>query len=147
MKNSLFGLILGLIVVFSSLCIASVPNSAIAINGLGSGDNVKIAKDKFGEHTDNGYKFYFANGVVVEIDGRHPDMVEELSAKGNNVPTPAGVTVGMSEKVLNDHYGKADNVERDDSGIEYKYYSVDGKMKMVFRVANGSIIKIKCELR
>ena len=145
-NNSWIALTLGMIVVFSSLCFAGLPSSAIGLGGVTPGDSVEVAKYKFGVPNVRGDKFYFSNGVVVEIDSKQPDVIEEIKTKNSKVNTPAGVTVGMSEYVLNDHYGAADKVENDSDGdVEYKYFSVDGQKKMTFKVHNGVIQKIKCE--
>ena len=55
--------------------------------------------------------------------------------------------MGMSEAVLSDVYGSADKVDRDYDDTEYVYYSSDYSKKMEFKVVNGTIVKIKCELR
>lgn len=145
--NSWIGLTLGMLVVFSSLCFAALPSNAIGLGGVAPGDSVEVAEYKFGVPNVRGDKFYFANGVVVEIDEHEQNIIEEISTRAGNVATPAGVSVGMSETVLNEHYGAADKIEHDDGGVEYKYYSLDGKKKMTFKVFNGVIQKIECDRR
>lgn len=147
-NNSWLALTLGMIVVFSSLCFASLPSSAIGLGGVTPGDSVEVAKYKFGVPKVHGDKFYFSNGVAVEISSKDPDVIEEINTKDNKVSTPAGISVGMSEYALNEHYGAADEVEKDRDGqVEYKYFSVDGQKKMTFKVYNGVIQKIECEKR
>jgi len=145
-NNSWMALTLGMVVVFSSLCFAGLPSSAIGLGGVSPGDSVEVAKYKFGVPNVHGDKFYFSNGVVVEIDSKEPSVIEEISTKKSEVNTPAGVAVGMSEYVLNDHYGAADKVEKDRDGhVDYKYFSADGQKAMTFKVHNGVIRKIECE--
>ena len=133
------GLTLGMVVVFSSLCFAALPSSSME---LGEG-NIVVSKYKFGAPNINGDKFYFANGVVVEFDKRHSQIVEEIGAKSDS-----SVAVGMSEKVLNEHYGAADLIEKsNDNNVDYVYFSDDGKNEMVFKVSDGVIEKIECDKR
>ena len=145
-RNSWMGMTLGLVVVFSSLCLASMSPDEIAIEGVRPGDSVKTAKQKFGSSIKRGDEFYFANGVVVEVRKRNSNTIEEIKTLEKGHATPSGVAVGMRDTVLTDHYGKADKVEQDYEGIDYVYYSTDGKKKMKFEVRNGIIQKIKCEL-
>lgn len=147
-NNSWIALTLGMVVVFSSLCFAALPSSAIGLGGVAPGDSVEVAKYKFGVPNVRGDKFYFSNGVVVEVDEHQQGIIEELNTKVSDVATPAGVRVGMNENVLNEHYGAADEIEKGHgSDVEYKYYSLDGKKKMTFKIYNGVIQKIECDKR
>ena len=71
--------------------------------------------------------------------------VEEIATEDSSFATQDGIIVGMSENFLNDSYGKADKIEREDGKVEYTYYSRDSREKMQFDVRNGIIIKISCE--
>lgn len=147
-NNSWIALILGMVVVFSSLCFATLPSSALGLGGVTRGDSVEGAKYKFDESDMQRDKFYFSNGVVVEIDGHQPGVIEEINTKSSDVATSISVMVGMSENVLNEHYGAADKVEKDKNGeIKYKYFSADGQKEMTFKVYNGVIQKIECNGR
>ena len=146
-SNSWIALTLGMFVVFSSLCFAAIPSSSIALGDVRPGDNVKVAEYKFGVPKIQGDKFYYANGVVVEVDERGDSLIEEINTKYSSVKTPAGVSVGMSEYVLNEHYGAADDVEVEKFKTEYKYVSTDRTKKMTFTVVDGVIKKIECEQR
>ena len=55
----------------------------------------------------------------------------------------------MSENELTKAYGTADDIDfdEDSNDREYEYHSANGKYKMEFKVHNGIIVKIKCELR
>lgn len=146
-NNSWVALTMGMVVVFSSLCFAAIPSSSIALGDIKPGDNVKVAEYKFGTPNVNGDKFYFANGVVVEIDKSGGSLIEEINTKSSKVATPAGVCVGMSEEVLNDHYGTADKVEIENYETEYKYLSTDKTKRLTFTVIDGVIRKIECKQR
>lgn len=146
-NNSWIALTMGMIVVFSSLCFAAIPSSSIALGDVKPGDDVKVAEYKFGIPKVQEEKFYFANGVVVEVDESGDSLIEEISTKSSSVKTPAGVCVGMNEYVLNDHYGTADKVEIENFETEYKYISTDKTKKMTFTVIDGVIRKIECENR
>ena len=72
--------------------------------------------------------------------------MEEVTLRSAVLATPAGITVGMDEAAMLNAYGQADKLEYDDGAKEYTYYSHDFHSKMEFKVWNGKIIKIKCEL-
>ena len=73
--------------------------------------------------------------------------VEKVSTRMANITTPDGVRVGQAADILNSAFGTADKVENDGGGVEYEYYSTDGTKKIEFKVVNGVIAKISCELR
>ena len=61
--------------------------------------------------------------------------------------TPAGIQIGSSESALTAAYGNPDKYDRDYDDTEYTYYSTDFTKKIEFKVVNGNVIQIKCELR
>ncbi|MBQ7514700.1 MAG: hypothetical protein IJS96_00330 [Schwartzia sp.] len=63
-------------------------------------------------------------------------------AARNGLETPDGVIVGMPDSVLNDVYGKADNVlEGDINGYTVYIYNSQGGGSLAFRVNKG-VIKV-----
>ena len=73
-------------------------------------------------------------------------VVNEISTCSEAIVTPGGVRVGQAAEILNSTFGKADKVDRDYNEVEYKYYSADRSKKIEFKVVNGIIAKITCEL-
>ena len=71
---------------------------------------------------------------------------EEIATEDEGYGTPEGIIVGMNEEALNKAYGKADKIEGDSYNKEYEYYTSNRKYKMEFKVHNGVITKIKCEI-
>lgn len=133
----------------AATAMASVPNEAIAIGGIAPGASVEEAKAAFGAPVfEQKHGMTFANGVVIDMKKRTPNIVHEIEAEnGCTAATPAGVQVGMSVDVLNEIYGEADRIEIEFGDTEYKYYSHDRSLKMEFEVENGIITKIECEIR
>ena len=89
-------------------------------------------------------------GFYIEVSDKNSNLVEEIVTEDPGFATPDGITVGMEEKFFSDpniKYGKADKVEIEGNTKEYEFYSSDYKYKMEFKVVNGIITKIKCELR
>ncbi len=147
MKKKVTALLAGLMVTASAFCAASVSSDAIAIDGVAPGSSFEAARARLGTpDAVAGDKIYFPNGIVIDIDDHNPNLVEEIETR-NAGATPGGVKVGMSESVLSEVYGTADKVDRDYDDTEYTYYSGDNSKKMEFKVVNGTIVEIKCELR
>ncbi|WP_029546290.1 hypothetical protein [Selenomonas sp. AB3002] len=147
MKKKVTALLAGLMLTASAFCVASVSSDSIAIDGVAPGSTVESARAKLGTpDAVAGDKIYFPNGIVIDVADHNPNLVEEIETNSAGA-TPGGVTVGMSEAVLSDVYGRADKVDRDYDDTEYVYYSSDYSKKMEFKVVNGTIVKIKCELR
>ena len=84
----------------------------------------------------------FSNGVEVELKDDN-NTVEKVTVRNSDISTPEGVSVGMSEYVLNDKYGAADKVDVDDGEVDYKYYSTDKSKVLEFTSSGGTIIKIE----
>ena len=147
MKKKVTALLAGLMVTASVFCAASVSSDAIAIDGVAPGSSVESARAKLGTpDAVAGDKIYFPNGIVIDVADHNPNLVEEIETRSAGA-TPGGVKVGMSESVLSEVYGTADKVDRDYDDTEYTYYSGDNSKKMEFKVVNGTIVEIKCELR
>lgn len=122
------------------------PAQEISIGGITPGMTLEEIKKILGEPSF-GHKeeFAFASGVEVELDD-HSHIAKEIKTRQSGVAAAKGVAVGMSEQNLLDAYGKAACVDHDDGGVEYKYFSADRRQKIEFRVFNGIISEIKCEL-
>ena len=115
-----------------------------SIAGIAPGMSLDDAKKILGEPTavhDND-EFTFANGLIVETDD-FGKGIEEIKISQPNVPTGAGVAVGMTEQDLANAYGKPDSTENDNGKIEHKYYSSDRRIKIEFDAINGVITEIK----
>jgi len=137
----------GMMTAFSSVCMATVPVDAIALSGIAPGSSVEAAKSVLGTPSYAGKKLYFPNGIIIEVDERNPNLVEEIETQSGGAATPGGVQVGMSESVLQGIYGAPDKSDLEYDENEYTYYSADYFRKMKFKAVNGVIVKIKCEMR
>ena len=119
--------------------------SEISFNGIVPGFSVDEVKEIYGEPVEtSGEELVFANGAIVNLDTNN--MVKTIRLITSEVQTPEGVGVGMSEYVLNDAYGMADNVKKLADGAEYEYYRGKDKVaKLVFQTKNGFISEIRNE--
>ena len=119
----------------------------IVLAGISPGMTFAEVKNILGEpvssHDDD--EFIFADGVEVEFDD-HRNIVKEIKARQNGVTATGGIAVGMSEQNLLDALGNAARIDHDKGGVEYKYFSNDRTKKIEFRIFNGVITEIKCEL-
>ena len=134
----------------ASTGLAAVDKSAVALGGVAPGMDfaaVKALYPDMRQIDDDSYSL--GNGFVIELSERNRNIVEEVKVSGgaNNIETPAGLRVGSSAFALNDAYGKADKVDKDRYDTEYKYYTADRSLKLEFKVIDGVITKITCELR
>ena len=130
-------------------CSATVSSDKIAIAGICPGmtaDEVIRIVGQPNFKTDDGHEWHY-NNFGIEFEDYRPNIVEEVETRVNSASTPAGVSVGQSEGVLSSTYGAADKVERDKYSTEYTYYSDDYSLKIEFKVVNGVIYKIECQLR
>ena len=119
--------------------------SEISFNGIVPGFSVDEVKELYGEPVEtSGEELIFANGAIVNLDTNN--MVKTIRLITSEVQTPEGVGVGMSEYVLNDAYGMADNVKKLADGAEYEYYRGKDKVaKLVFQTKDGVISEIRNE--
>ena len=135
--------------VAASVCSAYVDDGQIALGEITPGSSFAALKEKYPDMRQIDEDSYvLANGFVVEKDTRNPDVIEEVKVYANNgIVTPAGLGVGSSAFALNDAYGKADKVDKDRYDTEYIYYNATRTKKLEFKVIDGVITKITCELR
>ena len=150
MKKKLTAVFAALTVAASlSVCSAYVDDAQIALGGITPGASFASVKEKYPDMRqidEDGY--VLSNGFVIDIDERNPDVIVEVKIYANNgIETPAGLHVGSSAFALNDAYGKADKVDRDRYDTEYIYYNATRTKKLEFKVIDGVITKITCELR
>lgn len=143
MKKFFTALICGVMLLSSSLCLA-VDGSKIALGSIYPGMSEQDLLDAFGQPTyRNGDDWTYQNFQVEVEHGR----VEKVSTRSDTIMTPDGVRVGLTAQALNSTFGAADKVDHERDGVEYEYYSTDGTKKIEFKVINGVIAKITCELR
>ena len=146
MKKKIITVLAGLLSMSAVIASATVPVDNIAIDNVAPGTNIETAKQKLGTPTQQGDKFFFPNGVVIEVDEHNPSIVEDIATHSGGV-TPAGIAVGMEEARITQTYGEPDKLDKDQDDTEYIYYSTDNTKKMEFKVINGKVAKIKCEMR
>ncbi|SHL06304.1 hypothetical protein SAMN05216582_13810 [Selenomonas ruminantium] len=148
MNKRRIALLMGTLLAATTAAYASVTPQQVALGGIEPGMSLEQAKSLGGEVIYADYeKTLFKNGLIVKVDDKRPDIVEEIVLKTGEVKTPAGITLGMSADKLNDAYGQADKVEVDRDDTEYKYRTADGRKEIEFTVKDGVIAKISCELR
>ena len=127
----------------SSLCFAAVDGGKIAIGGISPGISETDLINAFGQPTYRDGDDWTYQNFKVEVER---GVVKEISTTNPAITTPDGVRVGLAADVLNSTFGAADKIDHDYSDTEYKYYSTDRAKKIEFKVANGVIVKITCEL-
>lgn len=143
MKDFLAAFICGALIVGTSLCFAAVEGGKIALGGISPGISAEDLINALGQPTRrDGDDWHYKNFKVEVKRG----IVEEVSTRNETITTPDGVRVGQPAEALNPTFGKADNVDYDSDGVEYKYYSTDRTKKIEFKVVNGIISKITCEI-
>lgn len=142
-------LVLGTAMTCSSLAFAQIPANQISLGGVEPGIGLEAAKRICGApiYADDDVMI-FGNGLIVKIDDKRPGIVDEVLCKqASDAATPAGITIGMAEETLSRTYGQADKIDRDYDDTEYTYRSTDRSKKLEFKVKNGIIVKISCDLR
>lgn len=115
-----------------------------SLGGVTPGMTLNEVKQVLGEPTsmhDND-EYTFANGL--QIDFNDFGNVEDIKTYQSGAKTGAGIAVGMTEQNLTAAYGAPAFTENDDGLLEHKYYSGDGRIKIEFKIGNGTIIEIKC---
>lgn len=147
-QKKLGAVVLGSMMMAASAAMASVAPQQVALAGIEPGMSLEQAKAIGGEVAYADYeKTVFKSGVIVKVDDDRPGIVEEVVIKQGTAATPAGIALGMSADELNGAYGQADKVDRDRNDTEYIYRTADGSKKLEFKVRDGVIVKISCELR
>lgn len=144
MRKRIFAIICGVMILSSSLCFAAVDGSKIALGGIVPGMSEQDLINAFGQPTYRDGEDWTYKTFRVDVER---GIVEKVSTRMNSITTPDGVRVGQAAEILNDTFGQADKVDHDSDGVEYEYYSTDGTKKIEFKVVNGVIAKITCELR
>ena len=147
-NKKLSALVLGTFMAAAATVFASVAPQQVSLGGIEPGMRLEQAKSLGGEivYADD-EKTIFKSGLIIKVDDDRPGIVEEVEIKSGEVKTPAGITLGMTADKLNDAYGQADKIDHDRHDTEYKYLTTDGTKKIEFKVKNGVITKISCELR
>lgn len=119
--------------------------SEISFGGIFPGVTADEVREVYGEPVEtSGEQLVFENGAIVNVDTNN--NVKSIRLTTGDVETPEGVAVGMSEYVLNDAYGTADNVKQIAEGAAYEYLRGANKIaKLVFTAKNGIITEIESE--
>ena len=119
--------------------------SEISFNGIVPGFSIDEVKEAYGEPVKtSGEELVFMNGAIVNVDTNN--TVKSVRLTTDEVKTPEGVAVGMSEYTLNDAYGTADAVKKLADGVEYEYNrGVNKVAKLVFTTKDGIISEIRSE--
>ncbi len=150
MKKRMAALICGALMALTSVSFATVRSDQVMLGDLQPGIHINEVKKIYGEPLRVVGEKWLYKGFYIEVDDDRPNYVEEIVTEDSGFATQDGIIVGMSEDVLSAEttkYGKADKVEIEGNTKEYEYYSSDYKYKMEFKVVNGIITKITCELR
>ena len=142
--KKIFAIICGAMILSSTLCFAAVEGDKISLGGIVPGMSEQDLINAFGQPTYRDGDDWSYKTFNVEVER---GIVEKVSTRFDSIITPDGVRVGLAAEVLNDTFGKADKVDNDSDGVEYEYYSTDGTKKIEFKVVNGIIAKITCEVR
>ena len=137
-------LICGAMILSSSVCFAAVDGNKIALGGISPGMSETDLIAAFGQPNYRDGEDWTYKTFKVEVER---GVVTEVSTRMDSIITPDGVRVGQAAEILNSTLGKADKVDNDRDGVEYEYYSTDGTKKIEFKVVNGVIAKISCNLR
>ena len=145
LKKKMAALICGALMAFSSMAFATVRADQVVLGDIQPGEKVSQLKEIYGEPLQVVGDKLIYKGFYVETNDRG-SRVEEIVTEDSGFATSEGIIVGMSEDELNKSYGKADKIEGDSYNKEYEYFSSDYKYKMEFKVHNGVITKISCEL-
>ena len=122
-------------------------SAEVSLGGISPGMTLEEVKKVLGEpvSSHDHDEFTFSNGLMVEMDD-HRNVVEEIKTKAAGAFAANGIEVGTAEQKLLESFGNPERKEFDDGATEYKYFSSDRTKKIVFKVYNGAISEIKCEL-
>lgn len=139
----LTALLCGAIMLTSLPAVAAVDGGKIALGSISPGMSEIDLLNAFGQPTRRDGDDWTYPNFKVEVER---GMVKEVSTTAQTIITPDGVRVGQAAEALNGTFGRADKVDRDYNDTEYIYYSTDNRKKIEFKVVNGVIAKITCEL-
>ena len=145
MKKKVSALICGALMALTSVSFATVSADKVTLGDIQPGEKVSQVKDIYGEPLEVVGDKWIYKGFYIEVN-KHGSRVEEIVTEDGGFATSEGVIVGDSEEVLNKYYGKADKLDGDSYNKEYEYYTSNRKYKMEFKVHNGVITRIKCEV-
>lgn len=117
----------------------------ISFEGIAPGFSLDEVKAAYGEPVStSGEELIFENGAIINVDSNK--KVKSVRLTTDELETPAGISVGMSEYALNDVYGTADAVKQIAGGVEYEYhFGKSDASKLIFTTNNGIISEIKSE--
>ena len=121
-------------------------DAKFSFGGISPGMTLDAVKKVLGEPTsvhDND-EYTFANGLMVDFNDF--GNAEDIKIYQSGAKTGAGIAVGMTEQNLTATYGAPAATENDDGLLEYKYYNGDGRIKIEFKIGNGTVTEIKCSL-
>ena len=126
---------------------SSTPAQEVSLGGISPGMTLDEVKNILGEpvSSHDHDEFNFGNGLIVELDD-HRNIVKEIKTKFEGFSAAKGISIGMTEQNLLESFGNPERTDFDDGATEYKYFSSDRRQKIVFKVYNGKITEIKCEL-
>ena len=144
-KKSVSALTCGAIMAFASVSFATVNADQVILGDIQPGEKVSQVKEIYGEPLEVVGDKWIYKGFYIEVNDRG-SRVEEIVTEDGGFATSEGIIVGMNEEALNKAYGTADKIEGDSYNKEYEYYTSNRKYKMEFKVHNGVITKIKCEI-
>lgn len=144
MRKFLAALICGALLLSSSLTLAAVDGSKIALGSIYPGMSESALINACGQPNYRDGDDLIYSDFKVEVEH---GVVEKVETYSGNLATPAGIRVGQAADVLNSTYGAADKIDYDDGATEYEYYSNNYSGKIEFKVANGIITKITCKVR
>ena len=134
----------GALIATSAICSATVAPDKIGIDKVVPGMTTETLISIYGQPVSRDGDDWIFQNFEVDIER---GIVQEVVTRNNAVKTPAGVSVGQNAQVLSNIYGTADRVENEGNKSEYIYYSNDYSKKIEFKVRNGIITKISCEVR
>lgn len=146
--RKIFFVLCGLMI-FSSVCSARISPDRFFLGGLTVESPMSLAISMYGEpsrteHKDRRNFHYYGDEsfCLVELDRR---IIAIYSTANNEIATPDGVTVGMSDEIITQIYGKADSVNQLEDATEYIFYKtnrVRNYEELKFSVREGKIISI-----
>ena len=140
-------IICGIFMINSAISFAAISSEKIILGkitpGMTQEEVLKICGEPESKHKD---KWNYGN-FSVEFDKKILGAVaDEIETKNSGVAAYGGVEVGQSAEVLSKIFGSADKVDVEKNSTKYKYRSTDGSKSIEFKVIDGVIRKISCEL-
>ena len=142
--KSLAAILCGAAILTSSICFATVSDNKVALGKLSPGISADELIAICGQPTYRDGDDWTYPTFKADIER---GIVEKISTRSESIATVNGVRVGQGAEILNSTYGKADKIDRDYDDTEYIYYNDSRTKKIEFKVVNGVIAKISCELK